>query len=554
MMKSLKVIGLILLACFSSIMSFAQSGKKLPNILWLSCEDIGPVLSCYGAKGVETPNIDRLASEGILFSHAYATVGVCAPSRSSIITGMYAVSIGTHNMRTGPHYAYKNPEEEKYETNNGIRDWRGRNVPQYSPVLPDGVKAFPEFLRAAGYYCTNNAKCDYQFNCPMTVWDDSSGKAHAKNKPAGAPFFAVHNFNVTHESQIWGKKDDPMLADTATVPIPAYYAEIPSVKIDVGRKYSNIMELDQQIGQLLDEYGKAGLLENTIIFFWSDHGGPLLRQKRAVGESGLHVPLIIRFPDKKMAGSINNDLVSLMDLGPTVMAMAGIETPEYMHGQDIFGKPTQKRTYIFGSADRFDESMDMSRSVLDGRYVYIKNYHPELPYLFRNNYREQIAMTRDLFKLSEEGRLEGNHGYIFSNYKALEELYDLQSDPDEVHNLALEPQHQQRMQQMRSALSAWQRSVNDLGLINEYDLYQMMWPGGIQPLTDMPVFIQQNNKLKIDSPTKGASIAYQKNEEIGTIHWQLYAQPLDVKSTDKVVARAVRIGYKTSAISHWPLK
>lgn len=539
----------ILGAAFLFFVAFLHA--QLPNILWLSCEDMGPVLSSYGAPGVETPNIDRLAKEGVLFTHAYSTVGVCAPSRSSIITGMYPVSIGTHNMRTGSHFMYRGPDEEIYKTYQGVRDWRNRNVPEYSPVLPDGVKAFPEYMRAKGYYCTNNFKCDYQFHCPMTVWDDSSPSAHAKNKPDGAPFFAVHNFMVTHESRIWGNKDNPMLADTSTVPIPRYFPPLTSVKTDVGRKYSNIMELDQQIGALLEEYEKEGLLKNTIIFFWSDHGGPLLRQKRAVGESGLHVPLIVRFPDKKMAGSVNEDLVSLMDLGPTVLKMTGLSIPAYMHGIDMFDNEKPGRNFIFGSADRFDESMDMSRSVLDGRFVYIKNYHPELPYLFRNEYREQILMTQELIKMSENHQLTGDAAYIFRNEKPSEELYDLLSDPDEMNNLAYLPEYQTKLQTMRQALADWQLKYGDKGLINEYDLFQMMWPGGIQPSVQAPVFKVQKEMAVLSSSTEGVSIAYQKNDEIGSKHWQLFSQGIPVKKGDKLVARAVRIGFKASPQVDW---
>ena len=526
--------------------------RRISQILFgLSCEDIGPILSCYDTKGISTPNIDRLAKEGIRYTRAYAAVGVSAPSRSSIITAMYPVSIGTQNHRTGNHYAFRTPEAEKYKIDAEVWDHRGRNVPEYSAVVPPFIKCFPEYLRADGYYCTNNAKCDYQFNCPITVWDEVSNKASFINRPKNKPFFAVFNFEVTHESRIWGNKEHPMLVNTDSIDIPAYFPTIPVVKQDVGRQYSNIVELDKQIGEMLAFLEKEGLLDNTIIFFWSDHGGPLLRQKRAVGNSGLHVPLLVRFPDKRMAGTVVDDIVGLMDLGPSVLSLAGIKPPDYMQGKAFLGKykTNQPHKYAFGSADRFDESFDMSRSVIDGRFVYIRNYYPELPLIYRNKYREQIDMTRELIKMNQANELEGDAAYIFMKTKPEEELYDLQNDPYEIHNIADGPEYFQKLKELRSALANWQMTVGDKGFIDEYNLVQMMWPGLIQPETDKPlVKVQNDNTVFISCTTEGASIAYQINDEIGQQSWNLYHKPLKLTKGDKIVSQAVRIGYKTSNI------
>ncbi|MBK3519864.1 sulfatase-like hydrolase/transferase [Carboxylicivirga marina] len=520
------------------------------NILWLSCEDIGPILSCYGTEGIETPNIDRLANEGIKYNHAYATVGVCAPSRASIITGTYPVSIGAHNMRTGNHWGYKTPEEEDYKRIIKVKDKTGRNVPEYSVVPPVGVRCFSEYMRELGYYCTNNAKCDYQFNCPITAWDEVGNEAHYKNRKEGQPFFAVFNHGVSHESQIWKRKDEPITVDTLQIRIPKYYPNIPVVRKDVGRKYSNIEELDRQIGEWLDKLEEEDLLDKTIIFFWSDHGGPLLRQKRAVGNSGLHVPLIVRFPDKRLAGTEVNDIVSLMDLGPTVMSLAGLPTPDNMDGKAFLGeyKTVNPHQYAFGSADRFDEHTQMSRSVIDGRFVYIRNYMLNQPYTYPLYYREQIDMTKQLICMNQAGELEGDAQYIFQHSLPYEELYDLQSDPDEVNNLAKKTHHKEKLDELREALYKWQLDVNDMGFIPEHDLVNMMWPGGIQPETK-PVKIEKNGRsIELHSATEGASIVYQLNEEIGSKHWQLYSKPIKI-TKGKIAVRAVRIGYKTSKIS-----
>ena len=538
-----------------SLAGFGKQKKQQerPNILWLSCEDIGPVLSCYGAKGIDTPNIDRLAREGVRFSHAYSTVGVCAPSRSSIITGMYPVRIGSHNMRTGNHFGYRAPENETYKTYKKVKDIKGQNVPEYSVVPPSYVKCFPEYLREAGYYCTNSPKCDYQFSCPITAWDEVGNDAHYKNRPDGMPFFAVFNDGITHESRIWKKKNDPMLADKDQVVIPDYYPDLPVVRQDVARKYSNIIELDNHIGEWLDKLEQEDLLDNTIIFFWSDHGGPLLRQKRGVGNTGLHVPLIVRFPDQRMAGTVVDDIVSLMDLGPTVLSLVGIQPPEYMDGKAFLGEhKEQSREYAFGSADRFDESTDMCRSVIDGRYVYIRNFMPELPLVYRLEYRENMDMVKTLVEMDQREELTGDAAYIFMKSKPMEELYDLESDPYEVHNLAKDPAYKDKLLELRKALAHWQLDVGDKGFIPEHELINMMWPGMVQPETSEVTFKSiGKGKIQLTSDTQGASITYCDEDEPGSSRWKLYSEPIRIENGKSISARAVRLGYKTSEITRF---
>ncbi|QZT37563.1 sulfatase [Halosquirtibacter xylanolyticus] len=545
MIRLFKKIGLSVLL-LSSYMSQAKKNTSDYNILWLSCEDIGPVLGCYGNNVVQTPNIDQVAREGVVYDHAYATVGVCAPSRSSIITGMYPVNIGTHNMRTGKHFTYS--ESVTLETIQNIYDQRGHNVPQYSVVVPPFVKCFSEYMRKAGYYCTNNSKCDYQFACPITAWDECSRKASYENRPLGQKFFAVYNHGVTHESQIWKRDKLPLTVDPDNVIVPDYYKDTPLVRRAISRKYSNIEAFDKQVGEWIDKLKKQNLLDKTIIVIWSDHGGNLLRQKRAATNSGLRVPLIIRYPDKQSAGTRVSDLVSLMDLGPTMMSLGGIKPPAYMHGKAFAGKYKESKThrYIYGSADRMDAVYDQVRSVIDGRYVYIRNYYPEKPYMSRLEYREQIPMTPELFQLSMEGKLDGTKNYIFSATKPLEELYDLHSDPDEVKNLAGKTGYFDKLQELRTALGEWQLRVSDKGFIAEQDLIRMMWPNMIQPETSNVIFKLNKKKLSMDCKTNGASIAYQLGDQIGGQHWTLYDKPLTLKKGQEVIAKAIRIGYKPS--------
>lgn len=544
--KRFLFFGLLLIATSSCAQ---QISKKPLNVVWISCEDMGPVLSAYDNTAVHTPNIDRLANEGVKYTNAYATVGVCAPSRFSIITGMYPARLGAHNMRTGDHNNFKWPEDIKLRKDKGVLDKSGKNVPDYEVVPPAYVKPFPEYLRAKGYYCVNDNKCDYQFNAPFTAWDDVFGGGSYKNAPEGRPFFYVKNYYTTHESRIWLRKDKPMTVAPSAVAVPDYYADIPIVREGIARKYSNIEALDKEVGVLLDQLEADGVMENSVIFFWSDHGGNLLRQKRAVGDSGLHVPLIIRYPNGYRAGETESRMVSLMDLGPTVLSLTGQKPPKYMDGK-AFAGPFEEapRDYIFGSADRFDESTDMQRSVLDGRYVYIKNFMPELPLIYRNRYREQIPMNKHLIELDAEGKLEGDAAYIFMKTKPQEELYDLKNDPYEVHNLANDPAHAEKLKEMSTQLSQWQSAIQDRGFTPESEIIREFWPGMIQPVTADVKIQQQNNTIVLSCATEGASIGYQLSDAIGSDYWQLYTKPLLLQPQEKISTRAIRIGYKASNI------
>jgi arylsulfatase A-like enzyme len=549
-MKKTHLFLITVLLC-KGLMTFGQPPKNQPlNVIWISVEDMGPILSAYGNQVVKTPNIDRLAAEGVKYTKAYATVGVCAPSRFSIITGMYPARLGAHNMRTGDHNNFKWPENVAHKTHKGVLDKSGKNVPEYEVVTPPYVKPFTEYLRKAGYYCVNDNKCDYQFNAPFTAWDDVYGGGSYKNAPKGAPFFYVKNYYTTHESRIWLRKNKPMTVSPSDVPIPDYYPDLPVVRNDIARKYSNIEAMDKEVGQLLDQLEADGVMNNSIIFFWSDHGGNLLRQKRAVGNSGLHVPLLIRYPNGYRAGETEDRLVSLMDLGPTVMSLLGIEPPDHLDGKAFAGQYTQSpRKFIFGSADRFDESTDMQRSVLDGRFVYIKNFMPELPLIYRNRYREQIPMNKHLIELNEAGKLEGDAAYIFKPTKQKEELYDLQNDPSEVNNLVENPAYAKQRVQLRKQLQNWQLTINDRGFEPESDIIKTFWPNLVQPTTADVVIETKNQLTYLNCKTNGASIAYQRGNNMGSKHWLLYSKPIQLNPNEKIRTRAIRIGYKASNIT-----
>ena len=542
----LAFICLLTLSCVTE-----KKADKPLNVVWISCEDMGPILGAYGNTIIKTPNLDRLASEGVLYKNAYSTVGVCAPSRFSIITGMYSARLGAHNMRTGDYHNFKTPEEVFYKQDIGVIDKAGVNIPQYEVVPPKHVKPFTEILRAKDYYCANNFKCDYQFNSPFTAWDEVSPTVSFRDAPKDRPFFYVWNSLLTHESRIWQRSDEVLTVAPQDVIIPDYFPDIPEVRMDIARKYSNIEAMDKKVGELLSQLEEDGLLETTIIMFWSDHGGNLLRQKRAVGNSGLNVPLIVRYPDKKMAGKVEDRIVSLMDLAPTVLSLLNIEPPEHYDGKAFAGPFEDKpRKYAFGTADRFDESTDMQRSVLDGRFVYIKNFMPELPLIYRNKYRERIPMNSKLIQMDSQGELDGDASYIFMKTKEVEELYDLQEDPYEVKNVATKPEYADKLVELRNALSAWQIEIDDKGFLPENEIVKSFWPDMKQPVTEDVVFsLNSDGLLSLTTVTPGASIGYQLDENIGSDSWKFYHKPLRINEDQQIAARAIRIGFKASNIT-----
>ena len=545
----------VLLSAFVCLLTLScVTEKKIEqplNVVWISCEDMGPILGAYGNTIIKTPNLDRLASEGVLYKNAYSTVGVCAPSRFSIITGMYSARLGAHNMRTGDYHNFKTPEEVSYKQDIGVIDKAGVNIPQYEVVPPKHVKPFTEILRSNDYYCANNFKCDYQFNSPFTAWDEVSSTVSFRDVPKDRPFFYVWNSLLTHESRIWQRGNEALTVAPQDVIIPDYFPDIPEVRMDIARKYSNIEAMDKKVGELLSQLEEDGLLETTIIMFWSDHGGNLLRQKRAVGNSGLNVPLIVRYPDKKMAGKVEDRIVSLMDLAPTVLSLLNIKPPAHYDGKAFAGPfEDQPRKYAFGTADRFDESTDMQRSVLDGRFVYIKNFMPELPLIYRNKYRERIPMNSKLIQMDSQRELDGDASYIFMKTKKVEELYDLQEDPYEVKNVARNPVYADKLVELRNALSAWQIEIDDKGFLPENEIVKSFWPDMKQPVTEDVVFsLNSDGLISLSTTTPGASIGYQLDGNIGSNSWELYHKPLWINEDQQIAARAIRIGFKASNIT-----
>ena len=367
------------------------TAQQRPNIVWLVVEDMSPWLGCYGDATVPTPNCDRLAREGVRYANAFATSPVCAPARSSLITGMYATRIGTMQMRNNnPSKAAVAKDPEAY-----------KDIPGYQGLPPAFVRCFPELLRAQGYYCTNNSKKDYQFKEPGTVWDLSSGKAHWRGRAPGQPFFAIFNHTGTHESGAFpSKKPSPDAVAAAEVPVPPIYPDTPNVRRAMKRTYDNIAAMDRWVGRKLAELEQAGLLDSTVVMFYSDHGVGLPRGKRSCYDTGTRVPLIVRFPDGEDAGIVEDRVVQFVDFGPTVLSLCGVEPDERLDGVPFLGPHAREgHGYAYSHADRFDAVYDRQRSVSDGRFRYVRNYVTDQPYLIANAYRERIPMTADLYAL-----------------------------------------------------------------------------------------------------------------------------------------------------------
>ncbi len=510
--------------------------KPAPNFVFIICEDISCNLHCYGDSIAQTPHLDQLARNGMLFTNAFSVAGVCAPSRSGIITGMYPVSIGTHHMRTR------------------IKD-NILPVKKYSPVIPAPIKCFTEHLRAAGYYCTNKGKRDYQFKVPITAYDDLGLNGSTwKNCPKGKPFFCTFNIFDTHESQIWKRANQRLEFHPDSMPTPPYFPDVYKIRRDIAQNYTNIKSMDKKVGEILDKLKKDNLLDHTFVIFISDHGGPLPRQKREINHTGLHVPLIIRFPGAKHAGSINTHLISFVDLAPTFLALAGIKIPSYMQGQAFLANNTYKpRKYIYGARDRMDTQYDQVRSVIGKRFVYIRNYHPEKPWIQHIEYRENMSTMKVLREMHQNNKLNKIQKKWFLPQKEKEELYDLKNDPFETVNLANNPDYKDTLIKFRKACDNWLSQTGDMGNIPELSMIQSMWPGLQQPLTDPPEFSIKNSNVQIISNTWGASIAYQiKNKDQPKPNpnepnnWELYTQPLKIKKDQRIYALAIRIGFKQS--------
>lgn len=443
-----------------------DSTANRPNVLWITLEDISPNLGCYGDDQAITPRMDELAHRGVRYTNCWSPSGLCSPSRSCLITGMIATSLGTIHQRC-----------------------EGR--------LPAGVEPFPVYLRQAGYYCSNHSKTDYNFEASSATWDqqhnDWRKNGWTRRKPDQS-FFTVINLGVTHSSQIYknnaagwrgrlrtlkpSERHDPAKMD-----VPPYYPDSLEVREELVHYYDNITYADRQVGEILDQLQADGLADDTIVFLFSDHGRGMPRGKGWCYAESLHVPLIVHVPPrfaKRYAlepGCCDDRLVSFTDFAPTVLSLCGVDRPEHLEGRVFTGSDRQPaQPYLFAHRDRMDERYEVIRSLYDGRYHYVRNYLPHFPWLHEQtrNYPSEQPSYRLMHRLESQGLLGGADGVLMRRRKPREELYDLSSDPHEVHNLADSDKHNTILSRFRSALSDQLRSTRDLGFVPESQVWLRM--------------------------------------------------------------------------------
>ena len=425
----------------------ASADQERPNILWITSEDHGPEMGCYGDEFATTPNVDALAKMGMIFELAWSCAPVCAPARTTIITGMYPPSLGAQHMRS-------------------------------MVDVPDYVKFYPRFLRDQGYYCTNNSKTDYNVRTDDNGWSESSNKAHYQNRKPGQPFFAIFNSTVSHESRIRAKFDSPV-HDQTKVRIPAYHPDNAESRRDWARYYDIVTAADEAAGKRLAELDQAGLADETIVFYYGDHGSGMSRSKRWTYNSGLSVPMVVYFPPKwrhlapkeYAPGGKSDRMVNFVDLAPTLLSLSGVKPPEWMQGHAFAGQFQQpKPKYMFGFRGRMDERYEFIRTVTDGRYQYMRNYNPHFIYGQHVAYNFETPSTAAWKRDYDAGKLNEAQSH-FWRLKPAEELYDLKADPDEVNNLSRSREHRAKLAELRKALQDWCHEIHDLGFLPEGEIH-----------------------------------------------------------------------------------
>lgn len=429
-----------------------------PNVLWITTEDMSPNLGSYGDPDARTPNLDTLAENSVRFTQAFATAPVCSPVRSTLITGMYAVSLGSQRLRSQFPY-------------------------------PEEVHPFPAKLRELGYYCTNNVKTDYNVeNEPAFIaqaWNESSPTAHWRDRAPNQSFFSVINLMTTHQSRtaVWPRADFEREVgstlkkeerhDPDALTLPSFYPDTAEARQAWARYLDCITAMDRQVGEILDQLEEDGLADDTIVFFFSDHGMGMPRGKRTLYDSGLQVPLLIHVPEKWQrqvpapAGTTSDELVSFIDFAPTVLTLCGVGKESYQPGRVFLGQnQVPAREFIYAARDRVDEVFDVARAIRDSRWLYIRNHMPHLPWMQPCGYSDTDTFIQELHQRDPEAGPSGFTGFAQAP-RPLEELYDTVADPDQLNNLAKLPEHRITLDHLRKQLRQWQLDTRDLGYLTE---------------------------------------------------------------------------------------
>ena len=530
--------------------------QEQPNILFLIAEDLSPRIGAFGDDVAVTPNIDKLAEKSVKYTNVYTTAGVSAPSRAALITGMHQNSIGAGGMRT--------------------QDFNMFYGKDYRAVPPANVKAFPEILRRAGYWTYENTKLDYQFSGalpgtgPFTIWDaeaSSTQGVYWNERTKGKPFFGMYAFLETHESGLFPRWDfsrglfpsimavmqwkthlgTDEIVTPEQVTVPSYYPDIPVVRETIAQQYNNSITMDKRVGEILAQLEEDNLSDDTIIIWTTDHGDGFPRVKREVYDSSLKVPMTIYWPEKwrpkhAQPGTTDNQLISFVDMAPTILTMAGAEVPENMIGNNFVVDGGSGREYIYAAKDRSDESEDRVRAISDGQFKYMRVYRTDVPAGEHIAFRDGLLMMDDMWRMKEEGTLTAVQNQWFE-LRPEEMLFDTKVDPEEINNIAKDPQYKEVMTRMRAELAKWQERDKDYAETPEIELAEQFWPNGEQPTTEVSELKIGNGKVVIVNPNSAASIGYRINGG----YWELYTGPIEIKTGMRdIITKAVRYGWAES--------
>ena len=514
---------------FIFIISYSvMNGQNTPNILWLVCEDQSLFFSAYGDSTSHTPHLDTLANHSTIYTNCFTPSPVCSPSRSSIITGMYPTNIGTQNMRSYKKNGSINPHTQ---------------LPYYSPNSKIDFKFFTEYLRVQNFYCTNNAKEDYNMETSPLAWDESSKNAHWRNRQNNQPFFAVFNFGITHESSIWNMKYYPEDDELSQINLPIIFPNSKDILNDFYTNYKNIEKLDEQIGCIIQQLKEDNLYDNTIIFFFSDHGGPFPRYKRSIYDTGIHCPLYIKWENSK-SSTINNQLISFVDFAPTILDIINFENAHEFDGVSFFQK--DNRSIIYAATDRFDMGYDTRRCVRDKHYKLIFNSKTETS-IFKNiEYRTQMKTMQVLDSLNNINLSNEYFNFWYRNQKSEYEFYDIINDPYELNNLIHDSSLVSDINRLKTSLETWMQECK-YDSLSESEILDLMYPNKIIPLKACNPEIEYVERgIKIYPSINGASIGYKNSNDSS---WKIYEneQIIHLKDVDQVIQ--FKPGYEVNTIN-----
>lgn len=556
LMPVIKRLGV--LACIFVAQAVGAKNAMQPNILLLMAEDMSSRVGVFGDSVAVTPHLDALAAEGVRYPNTFTTAGVCAPSRAAHILGMHQISTGTQHMRSST-----------------------RPDGSYYSVPPAGVKAYPELLRAAGYYTYTDNKLDYQFSSalpnsgPPTIWDvEGAAAPQWRNRADEQPFFGLINFMVTHESGVfrplgdapesvmhfvmqllrWWRLDGdiPAVVRPQDVIVPPYYPDTPTVRVDIARHYNNIAYMDREVGDILRRLDADGLADSTIVIWTTDHGDGLPRAKRELYDSGIKVPMIIRWPEAfrpegVQPGVVDERLISFVDLGPTILSLASVPVPATMHGSSFAASDARPREYVYASRDRIDEVLDRQRAVRDARFKYLRSWYPGQPGGHHLKFRDNIDMAREMRTMYDAGTLNRVQS-LWYEPPGVERLYDLEQDPFEVDDVSADQQYHSVMQRMRTEMNAWLTRVGDWSEEPEDKMVARFEPGDKRQVTPAPTLSVTSGILTITPAAAEHSLEYCVDND----RWQLYTGPVKLSTTGSIDARAVRYGWEESEIVSAP--